>query len=163
MKLPLPPRPGTNAQAWTITECFVSMTLLSGMALTVCSAMSSGYLLIKSVREDLRATEILAQKMEAVRLLTWSQLSNCPNSFREYYSPAGFTNNTQGVLYSGTISVGGATNVPDTVSYKDSIRLVTVSLRWTNDNCANGLVHTREMQTQAARSGMQNYIWGVRP
>jgi hypothetical protein len=40
------------------------------------------------------------------------------------------------------------------------MRVVTVSVAWTNaTGTATG--HTREMKTQVARFGLQNYVFGV--
>lgn len=71
-----------NACAFTLVETLVAMAILTMMALSLYAGLSSGFLILKTTREELRATQVLAQKMEAIRLCTWSQLSNCPTSFR---------------------------------------------------------------------------------
>jgi hypothetical protein len=162
MKVKLTNPCADRRQAFTLVECLVAGGLLTITAVSLCAGWSSGFLYIKMTREALRATEILAEKTEAVRLLTWSQLSNCPATFQEWYFPPGLDQNSAGILYSGTIDVGPATNIPDTASYKGEMRLVTVNIYWTNYNGATPIVHKRQVQTQAASSGMQNYIWGAR-
>lgn len=62
-------------------------------------------------------------------------------------------------MYYGTMSTNAATNIPSSCSYYSNICLVTVALRWTNYTLEKPMAHTREMQTQVARYGLQNYIW----
>jgi hypothetical protein len=108
----------------------------------------------------LRATQILMQKAEGIRLCSWSQLTNTI-SFTERYDPLGTTNSTAGTVYSGTLSTNAASSIPDTASYKNNMRLVTITVYWTNYNHKTPVVHSRQMQTQAARYGLQNYLWGA--
>lgn len=163
MNLPRWPKAKRSERAFTLIECLTAMAVWMTIAISIYGGLASGFLILKTAREELRATQILTQKMEAIRLCTWSQLSNCPTSFKEYYYPDGYTNGTQGVTYYGTIQVGTTTNIPTSVAYRSDMRLVTVSICWTNDNGDQPIVHQRLMQTQAARLGMQNYIWGARP
>jgi hypothetical protein len=114
-------------------------------------------------REDLRATQILMQKMEAVRLFTWSQLSNAPIAFVERYDPLETSSGSAGAVYSGVLAVGPASGIPDTLSYWSKLRLVTATVYWTNFSGGKRIVRSREMQTLVARYGLQNYIWGAAP
>lgn len=155
--------PDSHGQrASTICESLVAVLLLGIMAVSIYAGLASGFLILTTTREDLRATQILSQKMEGIRLCTWSQLSNCPTSFLEYYDPGDSTRAPSGAIYRGTIAIVQATNIPGDVSYRDQVRLINVSLSWTNHNGSSQLPHTRQMQTQTAASGMQNYIWGAR-
>ena len=90
------------------------------------SALASGFAVVQNSREDLRATQILVQKVEAIRLCRWDQLTNV--TFVENYDPFSTTNSSAGVAYFGTVSVGVATNVPGTCAYNSNMRLVTVSV-----------------------------------
>ena len=130
--------------------------------LSVYSSLITGYSSIKSTREDLRATQIMTQRLEAIRLCNWTtQLSNYPTTFLDYYNPSGVTNNTQGVAYTCTVSTTGiATNIPDSAIYKGQVHLVTVAITWTDVRGQTSEVHTRQMQTLVAFNGLQNYIWG---
>ncbi len=66
--------------------------------------MTVGFAMVRSSREDVRATQIMLQKMETLRLYTWSQLQDntylVPN-FTERFNPSA----TNGTLYYGTIAV----------------------------------------------------------
>ena len=96
-------------------------------------------------------------KAEAVRLCTWSELTNF--SFKEPYDPLGATNSTAGVAYYGTVTRSAAASVPNTASYLNNMCLVTVNLTWTNSR--GSAVYNRKMETHYARYGLQSYIWGA--
>src|SRR5262252_7664214 len=118
--------PGGQRTGFTLAEVMVSVAILGVMIVTVFSGFTFGWAIIRASREDLRATQILTQKIESIRLLTWNELSLCPGSFTEVYNPSGQTNNSTGTVYNGSISIGPATNIPNSVSYRDQVKLVTV-------------------------------------
>jgi len=149
-----------GSEAYTITEVMLAVGILAFMGISLFSGLSLGLVVVKTTREDLRATQILTQKIEAVRLCTWNQLSNCPTTFTETYYPANATNATAGVTYYGGMTMSIPGDLPS--AYRDDVRRVTVSLTWTNYKGSVAIPHSRSMQTQAARDGMQNYIWGKR-
>ncbi len=151
--------PNRARAGYTIAEVLVAVMIVAIVAIACCGALSSGFCMVESSRQDLRATQILMQKLEAMRLCTWSQLTSF--SFREPYDPMGVTNGTAGVMYAGNVVVSQATNIPNTVSYFGDVRLVTVNLTWTNSDSSRPIAHRRQMQTQVARNGLQNYIWGM--
>jgi prepilin-type N-terminal cleavage/methylation domain-containing protein len=149
---------GRIAAAFTLVEVLVAILILGTISVAYYGALSSGFGLVQSTREDLRATQILMQKIEAIRLCTWYELTNF--SFREPYDPMS-TNQSAGAMYYGTVTTGPATSIPNTSAYQPRMCLVTVSLSWTNFNTPRPQPHTRQMQTEVARYGMQNYIWGA--
>lgn len=156
--------PNRATRAFTLVEVLMSVGILAIMVVSLYAAFISGFASIKTTREELRATQILTQKLEAIRLCTWAQLSNCPTSFQEYYDPLGVTNSTAGAIYAGTFSTTGvATNIADSVSYKTSLHLITLTVTWTNYINNSPIIHTRQMQTLSAYNGLQNYIWGIAP
>jgi len=144
--------------AFTLADTAVAIFVLGTIGGGFCLALSSGFLTLQNTREDLRATQILMQKIEAVRLCTWSELSNV--SFQESYDPLNGTNQL-GAVYFGTLAIGPATAIPNTASYAPNMALVTVNLNWTNYNHGQAMPHSRQMQTQVARYGLQNYVWGA--
>ena len=144
--------------AFTLVEVMIAVLVLAIIAIAYYSALSSGFSVVTSSREDLRATQILMQKAEAVRLCTWSELANF--NFTEPYDPSA-TNSTAGTVYAGSFVVSPATNLPASSSYTPNVHLVTISLSWTNRNGKALVVHNRQLQTQAARYGLQTYVWGA--
>jgi Tfp pilus assembly protein PilV len=151
--------------AYTLPEILISVVLLSMVTLALFSAFTFGIEVIQSTRENLRATQILTRKTEAIRLLTWQEAANpsyVPRTFSDWYEPPSGTN-TQGLgtEYQGFVSV---TSPPQGVpqDYANNMRVVTVTLYWTNiihGSTAPPIVRTRSMQTFVARYGMQNSIY----
>jgi hypothetical protein len=151
--------PGHNQKqaAFTIAEVVVASAVLLIVALGFYMALSSGFRVLQASRENLRATQVMMQKLEAIRLCTWSQLTNF--TFSEPYNP--LSTNNAGIIYQGNVVIGPATNLTTSPSYQNNMCLVTVGLSWTNAYRGTSLVHNRQMQSQVARYGLQNYIWGA--
>jgi hypothetical protein len=113
-------------------------------------------MLIRGARENLRATQIMVNRMEGIRLFTFDQLSDTsllPRDFTEYYY-ASDTNNP-GIAYTGVVTVVPAALSSPASSYSTNMYKVTVSLTWQSV----GPVQTRQMSTYCARWGVQNYVW----
>jgi type II secretory pathway pseudopilin PulG len=145
----------------TLVEILVAVGVLGILMVIFFAGITGGYAIINTFRQDLRATQILTQKTEAVRLCTWAQLNGLPQSFTDYYYSLGTTNTTANTVYKGTISVTAATNIPNTATYYDRVKLVTVGVVWTNNFGGHPVVHNRQMQTVAAYYGLVNYIYGA--
>jgi len=132
-------------RAYTLPELLVATFVLGVFVISLYAGFGSGFGLLRLVREDARATEIIQQKIETLRLCPWSDLPAFPTSFTEAYDKIALT-------------------TPDfPVSYATNLRLVTVTVFWTNYESGKVLVHTNQGQTQIARYGMQSYQWGINP
>ncbi len=155
----LSPGKRRRMSAFTLAEVVISTLVLAISGGAICLGISSGFTFMQTTREDLRATQILMQRLEAVRLCTWSQLSNF--RFQESYDPIRGGRRPGGTVYYGRVSLSPAADVPATASYSPNLRLVTVSLSWTNSMGTHPVAHFRQMQTHAARYGLQRYLWGA--
>jgi type II secretory pathway pseudopilin PulG len=135
-------------QAWSLAEVMVAVMILALVLVSVFAGFGLGFGIIKSTREDLRATQILTQKIEGIRLCTWSQLTTqCPTSFTETYA-----------------IVGGGSNNDLPAAYRDKVKLITVTVTWTTSKAGlyqSTVTHTRSMQTESAFYGLQNYLYGL--
>jgi len=161
------PTPGTRS-AYMLAEVMVAVAVLAVMVVSLYLGISTGFSILQRTRENLRATQILVQRMETLRLYTWDQLRNVEStptfqtSFTDLYDPsAGDTGG--GMEYHGDIQITippPASALPAEVSYRDSVALVTVSLRWTNRAGENVFPHERQFQTLVAKTGMQRYVYG---
>ena len=151
------------ARAYTLAEVMVSVFILSVMMISLYAGFYSGFAIVKLSRENLRATQIMVQKLENARIYSWKQITNSAflkTNFADYYNPAGTNNNTAGAIYQGLVSVIAPTNVP--AAYQNKMRAITVTLYWTNylqNPNTNVIVRSRQMQTYYARYGMQDYIY----
>lgn len=151
----------SGSRGATLVEVLVSAAVLGIMMVIFFAGITGGYAIINTFRQDLRATQILTQKTEAVRLCTWSQINGLPQSFTDYYYSLGTTNNSANTVYTGTISVGAATNISSSAAYYDKVKLVTIGVVWTNNFGGHPVVHNRQMQTLVAYYGLVNYIYGA--
>jgi Tfp pilus assembly protein PilV len=154
-----------GTRAYTLAEVMISIFILSVMVISLYAGFYSGFSIVKLSRENLRATQILVQKMEDIRILTWSQITTSKSSylkstFVDYYNPSGTNNNTYGAYYNGTVSIAAPANIP--AAYSANMKSITVTVYWTNslaNPSTNVIVRSRQMQTLVARYGMQDYIY----
>ena len=147
--------------AFTLPEVLVGAFVLGIMSISLFAAFSTGLRIVQSSRENGRATQILLQKMEVIRLFRWDQATNstlAPTSFTDWYDPSRTNTQSGGVMYQGSFS---ATNAPTTLpaAYRDKMLTATVTVYWTNNLNGTSVVHSRQMQTYVARYGMQNYVY----
>src|SRR5579863_56447 len=93
-----------SQQGFTITEVLVASVIMLTVFSSLFYALSSGYNFTRVTQENVRATQILTEKMELMRLFTWQQITNgttIPSAFTNGY----FDNPTNlGITYSGTVS-----------------------------------------------------------
>jgi len=146
---------GRRCRAFTLVEVMVGVGIFVVMFVALYVGFAASFTVIQTARENLRATQLLMQRMETVRLYTWDQLNSSTYvkpTFTDNYAPLGVT-------FNGRVTVSAPTHL-GAPAYLSNMRVVTVSVTWTN---ASGAVlgHTREMKTQVARFGLQNYIYGV--
>jgi Tfp pilus assembly protein PilV len=146
----------------TLVEALVAVVIISLGFTSLCVGMSGGFAVTKHCRENLRATQIMLERLEGVRLYNWNQLcySNMiPQNFTTHYYPFATNAESKGVTYAGKIQVTPPALNP-WASYATSMRAVTVSVTWTNANgTPNPIVRTRTMTTYASRNGVQNYVF----
>lgn len=144
--------------AFTLVEVVVASAVLGIIILSLFGAFSSGISVVQAARENMRATQILVQKMETIRLLTWSQTTNvmvAPTNFSARYDPI---STNSGTRYMGSYTPGPApSDIP--AAYRDKLRSIDVVVYWTNSSGRSTRVQSRQMQTFVARYGMQNYVY----
>jgi len=86
----------------------ISVFILAIMMLSLYASFNSGFGTVAVTREELRATQIMTQKLKAIRLLTWSQLPTAPTTVSDEFVDQPQSNLTQllGVV-GGKINLGG--------------------------------------------------------
>src|SRR5262245_15413921 len=147
--------------AFTLLEVMVGCVILGMMTTALCGCIWSGFSLVQSSRENLRANQILVQRTEAIRLFNWDQLLDTnylKPTFIEYYDPQAANTSDMGVAYYGTVTPSISSNLP--VAYRDNMRVITLTLNWTNVTGRSVTARSRQWQTQVARLGIQNYVYG---
>src|SRR5258708_40044252 len=81
--------------AFTLMEVMMAVIVVSVVFFTVYAGFTFGFVVVQVNRENVRATQILQEKMEMVRLYSWDQVTNhwIPTSFTEYFDPIGGATN----------------------------------------------------------------------
>lgn len=140
-------------RAFTLMEVMVAILAVAVSIVSLYTGLSCGFAAVETSRESLRATQVMLEKLETVRLYSWSQLNTpgfMPTNFSAPFNPA--TNATGGFNYQGTITVA---NAPVSEGYSNDLKQVTVTVTWTAANVSR----TRSMSTLVSQYGLQNYIY----
>ena len=135
-------------------EVMLAVVIVGVEFVSLYVAISQGFAVVQSARENLRATQIMQEQVEIVRVLDWDKVTTnaSPWSFSANFYPAGGTN--LGIVYLGKIDVTAA---PVPAAYSADMRLVIVSLSWTN-GANSRLTRNRELRTLVSRYGLHNYF-----
>jgi type II secretory pathway pseudopilin PulG len=148
-----------SVPAFSLIEALVATAVLGVMVAGLLGGMAWSTTSVRISREDLRAGQIMLEKMEVIRLLTWDQItaSNVlPANFTApYYTTMVATNTTAvGPTFSGTITISTPKGTTLGANYTNDMRVVSVQVAWTN----LGLAHSRKLNTYVSRYGIQNYL-----
>ena len=141
--------------AFSLTEVMVSIFLLGIGAVSIFGGISTSFAIVKTAREDLRATQIMLDKMETIRLYTWDQLNTpgfVPTNYVANYDGDGSDTNYTGIVYNGSMSIEPYSA---STGFQTNLISVKTTLQWVQ----NGIVRNREMQSLVARNGLQDYIY----
>lgn len=143
-----------TAVAFTLVEVLIAMCVMGMAAVAFYAGVSWGFGVVQVARENLRATQVLAEKMDTFRLYTFEQVTSnsfIPTTFISSYYGA---TNAGGLLYTGAVSITSF-NLANPPAYSNDLRIINVDLRWTS----GGVPRTRSMSTFVARNGLQTYIY----
>ena len=139
--------------AFTFIEAVVALGAVGVVALAMYAGLSSVFTLIRMSRENQRATQIMVEKMETVRLYNWDQINSngfIPRAFQSHYYSANGTNH--GTVYNGAITI---TSAPLDTTYSNTLRLVIVDINWTSGQTPR----TRQIRSYVSQYGLQNYVY----
>ena len=158
MKLVVLPSQKARAQrsAFSMVELMIGVLVIMVVFTSVHLGFSQGFAIIAATRENLRATQILEERTEVLRLYTWQQITNQTDgylvaTFTENFYPAGSPGN-QGITFTGTVAIAQAGL---TESYNQDMRRVTYTLTW-----QSGITtRTRSLTTMVSRYGLHNYYF----
>jgi type II secretory pathway pseudopilin PulG len=138
--------------AFTLLEAMVGAVILVIVFGSLLITMSYGFAVIRASRESSRATQIILERMEGIRLYNWDQLGMIDTNFSGFFYPPDETSTNGGVVYHGSMFIN---NVTLNTSYAANMRLVTVSVLWNSD----GIPRQRSMSTFVSQNGIQNYVF----
>ena len=149
--------------AFSILEAAVGMGILGTAVGALFSGITAGFFTIRMARENLRATQIMLEKVETIRLYSWDQINSnnfIPTNFTAKYDPI-TQPSSSGLIYSGEVYVtpvngaemaGWGGTIP---TYTNNMRMVTVKLNWKTGN----LSRHREFKSFISRYGLQDYVY----
>jgi type II secretory pathway pseudopilin PulG len=140
--------------AFSMIEATVGMGIVGTTVATLFSGFTSGFFTMQMARENLRATQIMLERVETIRLYSWDQVTTpgyiTPN-FTAPYDPEAPTGH-QGLVYSGTIELSD-TGIPS--SYSADMKKIVVRVNWKTGK----LQRSREFTSYISRFGMQDYVY----
>src|SRR5207244_11091119 len=102
-----------------------------------------------------RATQILLQRMETLRLATFTNIPTATAT--EYYDPTDQATGGGGTVYTVTLATNAPTQADlrgPPIYYLTNMVKITATATWTNGN----VLRRRTMQTYAAKSGIEDYV-----
>ena len=148
-------------RASTLVEAVVGVALTGISIVALTAGITHGVQTIRRSRETLRATQIMEEKMDTIRLYSWDKVVTpgfLPATFTNQFAPPDaalnkFGNTSGGPTYFGAITV--ASNLPVDVSYRANLVQITVSLQWDS----GGATRHASMSTFVAKNGLQTYVY----
>jgi hypothetical protein len=139
-------------------EAVVGMALLGLVCMALFSGLFNSTFSVHLARENLRATQLMAEKLDTIRLYGWKQLTN-ETYIKESFNPplhppdpSSPRTNSPVAVYEGAIYIEPA---PISEVYGKDLRLVTVELKWKTGE----LERNRSMSTLVSRYGTYKYIY----
>lgn len=136
---------------FSLLEVLVAVVVVGTSAVAMFSGINTGFFTMQLARENLRATQIMLEKTETLRLYSWDQVtpSFIPTNFTAYYDP---NSTNTGLSYRGGVLIE---NSALGTSYASNMKKITVTLNWET----RGLPRTRSFTTYVSRSGLQSYVY----
>lgn len=141
------------SSGFTLVEVVIAFAIAAIVSVSLYAGLARSFSVLQSARHRLRATQILTEKLEVIRLYTWTQVNTpgfVPTKFTEYYQPA--TNRNPGIKYTGTITITPANVQP---AYNNTMRKAVVQINWVS----GGVPQQQTMETLISEYGVQNYIY----
>jgi len=138
-----------------LVEVVMATSITALMAVALIGSFNYGFLVMKQVRENQRATQVLMEKMETIRLYSWEQVTTAgfiPSSFYDYFDPQA-PQDSKGVTYYGYISIG---DVPFGSTYSTNMKQIHIVLWW---HSSENITRIRRATSYIAKDGIQNYVY----
>ena len=144
-----------KANGTTLVDVIMSVAIIAIMCTGLVGALTYGFFTMGMARENQRATQVLLETVETIRLYNWDQVNSngfIPSTFTGVYDPQAPTGQ-QGITYYGRINTATANVGSSNVNSR--LRLMTVTLNWTN----RGIAHSRTNCTLIGQDGIQLYVY----
>src|SRR5205809_1837246 len=145
-----------SRSGFTFVETMVAMLTGAVMLAALYASFAFGYGAVKLAREDLRATQILLQQMETLRLTSFAAIQTGTST--NYFDPTGMTNGCGGAVYTITVTTNAPTSsdMPvQPVYYTSKIRKATATTTWPKSD----QLPSRSLKTFARRSPIPSSVY----
>ncbi len=149
----------TSAGGFTLVETLVAVLITAFMLMALYACFASGFSIVKVTREDLRATQILLQQMEAIRVSDYTKLTDpasYPTNTTVYFDEEHEAIGKGGTAYTVTFNARHLPSPKPQSQFYTNMLEVTVGASWKSGN----VQRSRSMQTYVARQGIQKYVCG---
>lgn len=147
---------------FTLVETMVATMVAAIMLSAHFLAFASGFAMVTVTREDLRASQIMLQRMEAIRITGFDQIATkFPTNATEYYDEKHKATGGGGAAYTVSYSTKPGYQLVDTTmptSYRTNLMEVTVGVSWKSGT----KTRSRSMRTYVNRYGVESYVAGNR-
>jgi type II secretory pathway pseudopilin PulG len=155
-----PSRRNRREAGVTLIEALVSMAVFGVSFTALYGGISMGFAVIGTARENLRATQVMVEKVETLRLYTFAQINTpgfIPTTFTDSLYPEtsdgdGNTEESHGLVYHGKVIISDG---PGNRSYNPYLKRVTITVNWRTGN----RTYNRSMSTLVTRHGLQKYVY----
>jgi len=148
---------GPRDCGFTITEVVFGFAIFGIVFAALLAGLTLNVSTVKSARETVRATQIMEDKLDTLRLYSWEQITTPGFITNQFYVPFSPTNalaaaEGPGVTYTGLITIATS---PLTESYQTNIMRITIDLYWPSST------HVRhaQMSTFVSKYGLQGYVY----
>lgn len=138
---------------YTLAEVLIAVGVGGIVFVTIYAGLAQSFRSVKSSQHRLRATQILVEKMEVIRLYNWDQINQSgfvPATVTEIYNPS--SNSSGGTTYTVKLTV---TNAPVDPAYTNTMRRAIAEATWVS----SGITNRQRMETLISQYGIQNYIY----
>jgi hypothetical protein len=142
-----------------LLEATIGMALLGLLFMALYTGLYTTTYAVKLSRENLRATQVMAERLDTIRLYGWKKVVEDPTYIPKQFSapvysddPTTALNDATTRVYSGEIIIEPA---PMTETYAADLRTITVKLTWQTGN----MTRTRSMSTLVSKFGVYKYVY----
>src|SRR5882724_3520803 len=129
---------------FTLAEAILATLILTFVLTSVLAVVSQCARYLTDIRRTARASQVLQQEMEYVRLLDWNALQSLTNQFTD---PSDSKR-----IYAGTITTSAYSSFGTTTTVEE----VTLTVTWTNQ--VNSIL-TNSLTTLVSNGGLNKYIF----
>ena len=142
-------------RGFSLVEALIAAGIVGVTLVGLYSGIAYSFQVIQLARENFRATQILLDRTETIRLYSWDQVNTpnfIPTTFEEPFYVTNAPPESCGLIYQGKVTISP---VSSTASYHTNLRMVKFELTWNS----GPVERKREMTTMISRDGLQNYIF----